>query len=41
MGRVYRQYGFEDKLSDGFFHQTARELVFALEKSTVPCRVVF
>ena len=32
MGRVYRQHGFEDKLSDGFFQQTARELVSTLEK---------
>jgi DNA repair photolyase len=38
---LYRKYGFEDKLTDDFFQRTARELVSALKKSGVPCRVVF
>ncbi|OFW58639.1 MAG: radical SAM protein [Actinobacteria bacterium RBG_16_64_13] len=38
---VYRQYGLEDERSDGFFQQTAQELVFACAELNIPCRVVF
>ncbi len=38
---AYRKYGFEDKLTDDFFRRTAQGLVSTLERSGVPCRVVF
>jgi DNA repair photolyase len=38
---VYRQYGLEDKRTDGYFERTARELVSSAGKLGIPCRVVF
>jgi DNA repair photolyase len=38
---VYRKYGLEDERSEGFFQQTAQELVFTCEELGIPCRVVF
>ncbi len=38
---VYRKYGLQDKLSEGFFQQTVGGLVRAFESAGVPCSVVF
>jgi len=38
---VYRKYGLEDKLTDGFFKRTAQELVSACGELGIACRVVF
>jgi DNA repair photolyase len=38
---VYRKYGLEDKLTDGYFRQTEREIVSASRKVGIECRVTF
>lgn len=35
---VYRKYGLEDKLSDGYFYQTERILSSAFSKSGIVCK---
>ena len=38
---IYRKYGMEDKLTNGFFQRTGLELARAFEKSGIMCRVVY
>ena len=38
---IYRKYGLEDKLSDDYFQTTARRIEDTLNKSALPCNLVF